>query len=601
MVIVVSIMLANVVYAADTVVYTPKNMLNVRVTDEEGNAIVGAEVELYNSSGDKVFSWTSNDSNVYSVTQGNITTDPAVSVDVSELSQYTDGEAIFVKETDSFIWYKYWTCDGNEKNLEVRYEYTPEIVEGSNYTVAANTLVTVVDESYENRTKTAGISLDEASFYSFNGKSGIITYELSAGEYSGSTFLGGGGGHMPTITTSDEAKEYVKIKMKLTDVSSDFSNDGSFVAYGETFNVGTEGQLTGMLAFFSGAMVTVTVPDEDGYVEIYVDKETLSYNFITRYISEATNIGGMGLSGSESYEKKCEITIAGVNKPGTGINIYNIPAGEYTMKVASAPDGYAIPETQTFNITNSDEFNYKTIVLGEAHTHSYGTEYKKDETNHWYECACGDKSGVETHVSSGAATETEAEVCTKCGYVIEEALVHTHSYGTEYKKDETNHWYECACGDKNGVEAHVSSGAATETEAEVCTKCGYVIEEALVHTHSYGTEYKKDETNHWYECACGDKSGVEAHKYEWVIDKKASVGIAGSKHEECTNCGYKKKTVEIPALEEEIPQTVVIPNVEDDSPNTGDNTHIEKTLLTLLVSLIVFLVAFDKKRIVSNK
>lgn len=67
------------------------------------------------------------------------------------------------------------------------------------------------------------------------------------------------------------------------------------------------------------------------------------------------------------------------------------------------------------------------------------------------------------------------------------------------------------------------------------------------HTHSYGTAWKYDDTNHWHECQCGDKADTAAHSFRWVIDKEATATEKGSKHEECTVCGYKKAAVEIPA------------------------------------------------------
>ena len=70
---------------------------------------------------------------------------------------------------------------------------------------------------------------------------------------------------------------------------------------------------------------------------------------------------------------------------------------------------------------------------------------------------------------------------------------------------------------------------------------------AASHTHSYGTAWKCDGTNHWHECACGDKADTAAHTFKWVTDKEATATEKGSKHEECTVCGYKKATVEIPA------------------------------------------------------
>lgn len=68
------------------------------------------------------------------------------------------------------------------------------------------------------------------------------------------------------------------------------------------------------------------------------------------------------------------------------------------------------------------------------------------------------------------------------------------------------------------------------------------------HTHDYGTEWKYDSTNHWHECEDGEKADITAHNFKWIIDKEATTAEKGSKHEECTVCGYKKATVDIPAI-----------------------------------------------------
>ena len=57
------------------------------------------------------------------------------------------------------------------------------------------------------------------------------------------------------------------------------------------------------------------------------------------------------------------------------------------------------------------------------------------------------------------------------------------------------------------------------------------------HTHSYGTDWKYDDTNHWHECECGDKADAAAHSYVWKTDKEAKKFEDGSKHEECSVCG----------------------------------------------------------------
>ena len=132
---------------------------------------------------------------------------------------------------------------------------------------------------------------------------------------------------------------------------------------------------------------------------------------------------------------------------------------------------------------------------------------------------------------------------------------HTHSYGADWKYDGTNHWHECQCGDKADIAAHSASKwiidtAATETadgaKHKECAVCKKVLETAPIpatgstHTHSYGTEWKYDDTNHWHECQCGDKADTAAHSFQWVIDKAATKEATGSRHEECTVCGAKR-------------------------------------------------------------
>lgn len=132
---------------------------------------------------------------------------------------------------------------------------------------------------------------------------------------------------------------------------------------------------------------------------------------------------------------------------------------------------------------------------------------------------------------------------------------HTHSYGIEWKYDDTDHWNECECGDKANIAAHSASEwivdtAATETadgaKHKECTVCKKVLETAPIpatgsnHTHSYGTEWKYDGTNHWHECECGDKTDTAAHSFQWVIDNAATNEATGIKHEECTVCGAKR-------------------------------------------------------------
>lgn len=68
------------------------------------------------------------------------------------------------------------------------------------------------------------------------------------------------------------------------------------------------------------------------------------------------------------------------------------------------------------------------------------------------------------------------------------------------------------------------------------------------HTHTYGTEWKSDAYKHWHECSCGAKSKEAAHTAsDWITDTPATATTSGTKHKECTVCGYTMATETIPA------------------------------------------------------
>ena len=263
------------------------------------------------------------------------------------------------------------------------------------------------------------------------------------------------------------------------------------------------------------------------------------------------------------------------------------------------------------------------------HTHTYaGSPWYSDENSHWHQCtdsACPDPRGSTKDLASHtfvwkvdkAATETQTglkhEECTVCKKVLETATIpatHTHSYGTDWKYDDTNHWHECECGDKADVAAHSASEwivdtAATETaegaKHKECTVCKKVLETATIpatgstHTHSYGTDWKYDDTNHWHECECRDKADTAAHSFQWVIDKAATKKATGIKHEECTVCGAKRsENTVIDKLSDNGStgntgsgnNNTDKPGKDDStkSPQTGDSSNLIGWLAALFVS-----------------
>ena len=135
----------------------------------------------------------------------------------------------------------------------------------------------------------------------------------------------------------------------------------------------------------------------------------------------------------------------------------------------------------------------------------------------------------------------------------------------------------------NGVKAEVLSN--TLEVIMDADKTVIVAYKSIPHTHSYGADWKSDADNHWHECPCGDRKDTAAHSFKWVIDKEATATTRGSKHEECTVCGYKKAAVEIPATGSAAKPSDQTDNLGNTtSPKTGDSSNLVLWSALLFIS-----------------
>ena len=153
-----------------------------------------------------------------------------------------------------------------------------------------------------------------------------------------------------------------------------------------------------------------------------------------------------------------------------------------------------------------------------------------------------------------------------------------HKYSSEWKFDEKTHWHECTTKkhtDTTEKIPHVftwtektPAGVHTDKVEKGVCECGYETERTIsgTATHTYGTEWTKDESGHWHESTCGTtapthdamKRDFAAHTFdEGKVTKPADYGVVGEKKFTCTVCGYEK-TESIDALDAKDNEIVLV-------------------------------------------
>ena len=137
----------------------------------------------------------------------------------------------------------------------------------------------------------------------------------------------------------------------------------------------------------------------------------------------------------------------------------------------------------------------------------------------------------------------------------------------------------------DGNIAHYLCGTCGKFFAEEAAATELTEEQVIVPAlgHEFG-EFQKDAEKHWKECSCGAKSEEGKHTFgDWVITKKATVGVTGLKERTCSACGYV--------------QTEIIPSTSN--PATGDNAQLMLWAVLLMVSAcgLVAVVTLKKRQI----
>lgn len=95
---------------------------------------------------------------------------------------------------------------------------------------------------------------------------------------------------------------------------------------------------------------------------------------------------------------------------------------------------------------------------------------------------------------------------------------------------------------------HKNAGMAEYYTCSVCPKIFNSDKNEVANTdgfklepipHTFGEEWKYNETGHWHECECGEKTPAEAHTINWTVVKEATEEKEGLEKGVCSVCRYE--------------------------------------------------------------
>ncbi len=420
----------------------PENMLNVQVLDENGALVNGISMNMTDSAGTEVALWetggiynTQLSSGIelyskradasYHFTEPLSTFTPiAGSYAIEAFDDYSDGSS----SSGEFI-NDVWFTSGQKRTLTML-TFDPNIqVE---QVLLAGTVGRYVDARWANRQAAAYFQLDDQIFYLNRTTSPLEASpfgNVSKFRLTDTTFnvrrFGADYGELSAVGSFDSnfsfntsANSYIKHRMHITDI--DWTNGREAAVWNGTTGVLTIGSRSYSLAYdqsaaagqnysvsvlqiVSGMMVSAPIPDENGYIEFYVDRNTHRYGaYISQNIKEyltADSYVTREAGDCAYYEfagQNYHIEVTAATLPETGDTLMYVPAGSYTISFkGNVPEGYAVPDAVTVNVADSQAVQNLVVVLEKA--------FAKGDVNGDDAVNISDATLMLTHYASSAA------------------------------------------------------------------------------------------------------------------------------------------------------------------------------------------------------
>lgn len=397
------------------------------------------------------------------------------------------------------------------------------------------------------------------------------TVAIDAGTRSGYTFDGWTGSDGVTFANAGSAQTSFTMPGKSVTVTASWVpnssevGDQKFVRYiVEHYKQNADGSYRLEDAEYPigevGNTVTATARNYEGYT--YNEEKSNASGTLTEIKSDADIV---------TLKLYYDLTVFTVTVETSGNGTASASPASATMGqtvtlTANAASGYHFVKWEIVSggiVLNGNTFTMpagNVTVKAVFAEHTYGDWAQNSNDTHTRTCtACG-VSQTE-NCSGGTATCTAQAVCAVCGRAYGEQDPDNHSKLTGIKAVPATHlttgniayWHCEGCG----------KYYADALAAQEITLADTVLEKLPGHTAD-GSGWHRDENGHWQLCACGEHLDAAAHTFAWVTDKPATAAEAGSRHEQCTVCGYRKAAESTPPLAPEPDRGT------DEHPEIGD-------------------------------
>ena len=381
------------VSASETAIVTPQNVINLQITDSYGRKAPRITGEIYNSAGVCVGLYengrfkTCNSSGIEAVYHDK---ESWLYVPWEQIEQHVVPMALLNVEKwhDENSYYTYEAGEPvpfmeNKANSCILRAYDPYENETA-YTLLPGMMALNVSPEWTDQSIGGYVEVNRKTYYFRDKETVYHNYDQHEISICGNVTLheigdvpytpdfgfdnfksSGTGGNFSYLDTSSY-REYILHRMHLSEIDSRFRADGTFAdRSGNEYNFRNQsGNTAAAMIIVSGGFINAVLPDENGYVEFYVRKDTRKFHMDVARISISDSSTSSGFH-IDAYAADYVVTKAFqcTDMPDTGMNLVYVPADTYSLKVSSVEaNSYKMPEND-FYFTVADSTKVQTVPI----------------------------------------------------------------------------------------------------------------------------------------------------------------------------------------------------------------------------------------------